>query len=45
MILAFSELGFVDLDYHAFAADLAFILLHLIGHQLSKQLGEMGDGG
>src|SRR5215471_14168152 len=32
MVFAFSELGFVDLDYYAFAADLAFILLYFIGH-------------
>ena len=32
IVLAFSELGFIDFDYHVFAADLAFIFLYFIGH-------------
>jgi len=27
MVLAFSELGFIDLDYHVFAADPTFVFL------------------
>jgi hypothetical protein len=45
MVLAFSELGFIDLDYHVFAADPTFVFLYFVGRQLSKQLHEMGDGG